>query len=97
MYHQSYLREHLQPPPRVAVPHEHEGYPRQDSSQALLVGQTGTHGESVPRDGLNVSLGGSLFLSTEYRGTWTGRVRDLRSLQLKGTKSSLNVAIAAAL
>ena len=83
-------------PPWVPVPHEHEGHPRQDASQALLVGQTGTHGESVPKDGLNVSMGRSCFLSTEYRGTWAGRVRGLRSTQLKGTKSSLNMAIAAA-
>ena len=93
---QSDFREHLQTPPWAPVPHEHEGHPRQDSSPALLVGQTGTHGESVPKAGLNVSPGRSLFLSTEYRGTWAGRVRDQRSTPLRGTKSYLSVAIAAA-
>lgn len=87
---------HPPAPPWAPVPHEHEGHPRQDSSQALLVGQTGIHGMSVPKDGLDVSLGRSVFLSTEYRGTWDRRIRDLRSIQLKGTKSSLNMAIAAA-
>lgn len=58
------------------------------------MGQTDTSGEPVLKDGLNASLGWSL--STEYRGIWAGRVRDLKSVELKEIKSSLNVATAAA-